>query len=50
LCREASNFYPSDSENAVHRALFKYDSLVEQCYRESGVDGKFEDITKTVLR
>ena len=31
-------------------ALFKYDSLVEQCYKEPGVDGKFEDITKTVLK
>ena len=30
-------------------ALFKYDSL-EQCYKEPGVDGKFEDITKTVLK
>ena len=28
-------------------ALFKYDSLVEQ---EPGVDGKSEDITKTVLK
>jgi len=27
-----------------------YDSLVEQCYKEPGVDGKFEDITKTVLK
>jgi len=28
----------------------KYESLVEQCYKEPGVDGKFEDITKTVLK
>ena len=28
----------------------KYKSLVEQCYKEPGVDGKFEDITKTVLK
>ena len=31
-------------------ALFKYESLIEQCYKEPGVDGKFEDITKTVLK
>ena len=30
-------------------ALFKYESLVEQYYKEP-VDGKFEDITKTVLK
>ena len=28
----------------------KYKSLVEQCYKEPGVDGKFEDITKTALK
>ena len=29
-------------------AIFKYESLIEQYYREP-VDGKFEDITVTVL-
>jgi len=28
----------------------KCESLVEQCYKEPGVDGKFEDITETVLK
>ena len=30
-------------------ALFKYESLVEQYYKEP-VDGKFEDVTATVLK
>ena len=30
-------------------ALFKYESLVEQDYKEP-VDGKFEDVTDTVLK
>ena len=30
-------------------ALFKYESLVEQYYREA-VDSKFEDVTDTVLK